>query len=498
MKTKSLYPQPQYTSNLLKLWEAHLLPNALPAVAGIGLGAVIGLLIAQGLWPLALGVVAGVPMAILLNRYPLWAFFLWLAAMPFLPFGTVPPPVFWVIHRALMPMALGLLTLERLLHIKEHKPVRLGWPEMSMVIYLAVSVVSIIITRKAPLLHLYEVYDRMFVPFVAYWLMRLVVPGQKDFKRLLSLLVVICIAEIGTGFWVRYAPQTLPTIWQIDRMDPTRMSGTFTNPTPYAYTLSVCMVLIFHAAMHHPKRLWRAILLTVFGLGLLCIFLTFTRGCWGAAVLMLLGLLALYPKPVLTLLCVVISIFVILSTSVFADEVAFAMVRLGTQDTVDSRVVLAHAGQQMFYTKPIFGWGFGNYDRYDWQFMERVKGIAPTSWDIQYGTSHNTYLTILAEMGLVGFFFQFFPVFWWGVWSIKVLPLLPRAGFWSWRLLVVLWLPVIFYLVASQIVDMRFFWFQIGTWWASLGLIGSLVQKTLTAAADDVSADAQNRWNGGG
>jgi O-antigen ligase len=133
----------------------------------------------------------------------------------------------------------------------------------------------------------------------------------------------------------------------------------------------------------------------------------------------------------------------------------------------------------MFRAKPVFGWGFGTYDRYDWQFMERVGNAAPTSWDVQHGTSHNTYITILAETGVVGFFFLFLPLIWWLVLSIKVLPRLPRQGFWSWRLLVVLWLPILFYLISTQVMDMRFFWYQIGVWWMLLGLIASLVQTYL-------------------
>jgi O-antigen ligase len=434
--------------------------------------------IVQESWPLALALVFAVPAGILLNQYPLVALALWFLLMPFLPFQTVSSSVFWVVHRALIPGALGVAVLSRMFIAEKRKPVQLGWAELSMVVYLAVMAALILLTTGSPSQKLYELYDRMLVPFAAYWLIRISAPSEQDLKRWMPVVLFVCAAEIVIGFWAKYAPGTLPALWDIPRMG-TRMSGTSDNPTPYAYLLAFCMALIFHYAMSCAHGLVRLLLLFMFGMGLVCIFLTFTRGCWAGALVVLLGLLFIYPKHALALSLIATPIIIILAATVFADEINDALVRLETQDTIDSRIVLAHAGEKMFFAKPITGWGFGNYDLYDWKFMERAGNAAPTFWDVTYGTSHNTYLTILAETGLVGFLLQFFPLGWWLVLSIKAWPLLPKAGFWSRRLLAILWLPILFYLIASQVMDMRFFWFHIGTWWLTLGLIGSIVQTNL-------------------
>lgn len=454
------------------------LPLLLCGGLGLALSLVVAFLIARGSWLIALGVIFAVPAGMLLNHYPLMGVIVWFVLMPFLPFETVSSRVFWIVHRAVIPLAMGFAMLARALEIKTYTPVKLGWAELSMAMYLVVAGVSVLLTRSSPLLYLYEVYDRMFVPFAAYLLVRILRPDEEDMQRLVLPMLVVCIAEIIIGFWARYLPQTLPPIWDISRMG-TRMTGTFTNPTPYAYTLMVCMLFIYHEAMCRKSGLVRWLLILVFGAGLFCIFLTFTRGCWLASAPALLGLLVLYPKTMFPLLIATIVVGGVLSASVLADEVLFALERLVVQDTVDSRIVLAHAGRQMFYAKPFLGWGFGNYDRYDWQFMERVGNAAPTDWDINKGTSHNTYLTVLAEMGIVGFFLQFFPVVWWLWLTIKVWPRLPRMGFWSRRLLILLWLSIIFYLIATQVMDARFFWQSIGTWWFSLGLVANMVQAYL-------------------
>ena len=452
---------------------------ALLLVVGAGLALLVALLIAQDLWFFAFALVLLVPGALLLNRYPFVGIMLWLLLMPFLPTNNVSPYVLWIVHRSLMPMALIIALLSRALRLQKHLPVRLGRAELAMVIYLAIAVASILLTQSSPFVYLTELYDKTFVPFVAYWLIRFCSPREQDLKRLAVVMLIVCLAQIAIGFWAKYAPSTLPQLWAISRMG-TRMSGTFGNPNMFAHLLLLLMAFLFHYAMNHKSKIVQVSFVLVFGIGLLCVFLTFTRACWLAAVLVLLGLGYLYPKTTLPLVLAAVSIIIVLSASVFAAEASFAIQRLNTEDTIDSRLVLQHAGEQMFLAKPFLGWGYASYELYDWTFMERVGNSAPTKWDVQKGSSHNTYLTILAEMGAIGIFFYFFPAFWWLVRTIKTMPYLPRQGFWSWRLLIVIWLSVIAYLSIGAVIDMRFSWFSLGAFWLTLGLVANMIQSYLS------------------
>jgi len=458
------------------VWDRYLLPTGIPLLIGLGGGILVALLIARELWVVALAFVFIVPVVIVLNKYPFVVILIWFVLMPFLPVGGVPSSVLWLVHRALIPLGLGIVILSWMLGIKEYKPIKFGPADWSMIIFLSVAVVSVLVTQRYPLLYLYQLYDRVFVGFAAYWLVRLSNPDEDDLKRLTLVMLLVCWAEITFGFWARYTPQSLPALFQFSRMGE-RMSGTFNNPTPYAYILITCMLFLFHYAMTSQSKALKGFFVFTFAVGMFCLFLTFTRGVWGAAILVLLGLLILYPKPMLKLLAFTIPLFLILAGGALADEVVLALERLNTQDTIDSRVVLTYAGKQMFYTKPIFGWGYDSYDKYDWQFMERAGSAVPTKWDIQYGTSHNTYITILAETGIVGFFFLFFPVLWWLWQTLKSLPKLPQKGFYSWRLVIIMWLSILFYLISSQVVDMRFFWYHLGLFWLILGLISNLAQS---------------------
>jgi O-antigen ligase len=431
---------------------------------------------------LAYALVLSVPMAILLTRYPFVAVMAWMAVLPFIPFHNEYKLVYWLFHRILMLMALGVNVISRMLRLKKHQPVGLGPAELAMLAFGVIAVLSILLVGSTIKLIL-TLYDRTLVPFTAYLLMRFLSPRAEDLKRLMPIVWLVGLAECVIGLLSWFVPQAIPPIWRSGLLG-TRVVGTFGEPGAYASVLLFLMVFLFHYAMNGARGVVRTILILTFGLGMICTFFTFTRSCWLAGLLVLLGLLFLYPKPTILLILIVVPIIVVLGGGMLAEEFAYAVERLNDESTAKDRIILSHAGQQMFYAKPFFGWGYGNYDRYDWKFMERVGDAAPTSWDIQRGTSHNTYLTILAETGAVGFFSYFFPFVWWLCLTLKGLRRLPKEGFWSWRLVIVIWLAVISQLIISQFIDMRFFLFSLTALWLALGLVAGMVQACLKP--DDV------------
>jgi O-antigen ligase len=128
----------------------------------------------------------------------------------------------------------------------------------------------------------------------------------------------------------------------------------------------------------------------------------------------------------------------------------------------------------MIKEKPLMGWGFRNYDRFDRRFQTRVGNIAV----LNDGTSHNTYLTIMAEQGLLGFVFYVTPLFWWIFLSAKVWPRLPKHEFWSRSLLVSVWVVILHMFIVTSFMDMiRFHEFGTSIWWMTLGFIGNVVSS---------------------
>jgi O-antigen ligase len=184
----------------------------------------------------------------------------------------------------------------------------------------------------------------------------------------------------------------------------------------------------------------------------------------------------------------VMAIFmVILAGTLLADEMDWAQDRLG-QETYSGRIVVYRAMITMVGLKPFFGWGYENLDRFDRQFYERVGVFSIGDKD---ETSHNTYLTIMTELGLIGFFLYLFPFFYWFVRSMRAVRRLPKEGFWSWRLLVILWLAIGGHVIAASLMDMRFFPFALTLWWMTLGFIANMVYPYLDRSAPGGAAAGQ-------
>ncbi len=239
-----------------------------------------------------------------------------------------------------------------------------------------------------------------------------------------------------------------------------------------------CSLLLFHQAFQVESRWLRLGLLAVFGLALFCIYMSFSRGSWLAEVVVLLALIFAFPKRMIRLTLIVVVVAFVLSGSLLAEQVAWGYERLtgeAAQQSAESRTTANYASLKMLEAKPFLGWGYGNYDRAKRPFMQRVGNVA-----VYDETSHNTYLTILAEFGLAGFLFYLFPVIWWLILSLRIWRRLPVSGFWSRSLLLLLWLVMLHMFIVTNFMDMiRYHPFGTALWWMVLGLIANLVYPYL-------------------
>jgi O-antigen ligase len=83
------------------------------------------------------------------------------------------------------------------------------------------------------------------------------------------------------------------------------------------------------------------------------------------------------------------------STSLYKD-------RFSNKTNVEERVIIDRWSLELAGRKPILGWGYGSFDKVkDSANLSTGSSSIPYSQVIKY-TSHNTYLTILVELGGVG------------------------------------------------------------------------------------------------
>jgi O-antigen ligase len=361
-----------------------------------------------------------------------------------------------------------------MLKVRAHPPARLGPPELAIGILTLMIPGFILLFQSNPNLALIRFGDRMVLPFCIYLLIRLSAPREKEFVQLQWVALFIALSQSMVGFLSWYAPQVLPKIWHY--LNGARTTGTLKDPDLYALLLVFSATLLLHAAVNHKSGLIRWLLFLATGLCAIFAFLSLERAAWLGGILVTIGLVMLFPKTMLRLLAVGAVVMAILGTGILSTHLELSIDRFSEANPVYDRLVVFDAMAHMVAVKPVFGWGYETLDQNITPFYRRV---GDASLATRFVTSHNTYLTVLTELGLVGFLLYLFPVAWWFVLSIRVWPRIPKVGFWSRSLLGSLWLVMLFNFTVSNFMDMR--WFPIGLtlWWWVLGLVANMVYPYL-------------------
>lgn len=452
----------------------------LPMLFGLGLGVLLAYLITVQNWLLIFLVLTVAPVVAVFSRYPFAGVITWLV---FTPLFVMAPNsehlmIFWILHRFLIPIVLIVTLLPYLLKLKREWPVQLGPAELAQAAFLGMIILSVILLSYHGGLPLfYKVYDRIFVVYCLYLLIRLTVPGEREFRLLVWATVLIVIFQVTVGLLQNFAPELLPAQWYT-HVASVRTIGTFNHPTRYTTVLLFCSLLIFQAAMHWKSATIRWSFLFVFAMAALLIVLSYSKGGWLGSSAGLIGITLLYPKRTLWITIVVIILFLLFGVGLLAHQLDYAIDRLN-HDSTNERMVANIAMWRMLETSPFYGWGYGNVDDLISQFVVRLDNFAADE-----NASHNTYLRILAEMGSVGFFLYIFPLIWWFVLTVRAWPRLPKTGFMGRSLVVILWSTILAQFISantSDYVNGLSGTFAVALWWLGLGLIANLVYPYTTS-----------------
>jgi O-antigen ligase len=183
----------------------------------------------------------------------------------------------------------------------------------------------------------------------------------------------------------------------VDRTDATsRVVGPFGDPNYFGLFQATAIAACFAAFPLARGRTRRLVLLATVTLLLVAFGITFSRGALlalaaGMAVLAFSRgrRVAILAAGLLSLLILAYPMFLELRLAADAGQAsAQAFDALERSDA--SRVAAALAGPQLFLTSPVFGIGFGQYAALSGRF---------TGYPIE---SHNWYMNVLAEQGLIG------------------------------------------------------------------------------------------------
>lgn len=444
---------------------------------GLFLGVISGYLIVRGDWYIAVGLIAAVPVLITLFRYPLFGVFLWLGLAQFL---MVTPTteirlIYWVIHRGIPILSLGLLLVKQIFLPEERRLPKLGWSELAMVGYLIATLGSIFFSQDDSIPVVILLYDRVLIAMCLYLLVYLSRPREKDLHILIYVVLFIAAAQslIGILSWI--APGVLPNYWL--RWVGSRTIGSLSNPSVYTAALLFAGLILFQAGLYQKKKRLKVLYIATFIVAGFCVFLSLSRASWLGGLLVGIGLTFIYPRFMLRFGLIVVVLAILAGSFLILGESTMIQDRFYSEESESSalsRLPVTIASLRMFSSKPVFGWGYGNFDRFDRQFYDNTVGSFTA--DNKDHASHNFFLTILAEQGLVGFLLYMAPLFILLVKSIRKYPKLSEKGFFGRNFIIILWLIMVNLIVLNNFVNLTVV-YGVGLWWITLGLIASILNS---------------------
>jgi O-antigen ligase len=190
------------------------------------------------------------------------------------------------------------------------------------------------------------------------------------------------------------------TGWQDFTGEPGRITATLVNPAVLGTYLGVAVVFAVAILAFGGPRSLRRPSIAVLAFGTPALLFAYTRAPILAT---LAAVTVILVASRLRLIAAVVAASA--AMAIFALLPAIQQSSLYEQRFSDTRNILARSHLQdwslkLWEQKPVVGHGWGSFDRVKNESGFVARGF-PT-WIVYYYTSHNTYLTILVETGLIG------------------------------------------------------------------------------------------------
>ncbi|MGH2382326.1 MAG: O-antigen ligase family protein [Candidatus Limnocylindria bacterium] len=425
-----------------------------------------------GQWEASVAIALAVPMAIVVINYPWAAVMIWLGLMPFLvtdASSSVSPGV-WATHRLMIAATMVIVLTYRMLGLSRSR-FRLSMVDVFVVGFVVLGVANVLLLSSNPIRMLVAFFDTLFVPITLFWLIRLVDPGSAEIRRLVPVLAMVLLVQIAIGILSWVAPGVLPGAW-LGRAGE-RTIGTLGGPGPYTVTLVFGALIMLHAGSGSRLSWVRWAMMLLAAAAFVGVLLSLSRGSWLGAGAAGVGLFFVFPRSILPTLGAGAIVALALAVGPLSSQFGVLDERVGDVDTAESRLLTNNAAVRMIATEPGLGFGYGNFERFDESFKERMGDIA-----VKPGSAHHAYLALAAENGLPALVLYLLPAGWLLMRSIQLRRYMPTEQFLNGTLLVVLWLALLDQFIVSNFMDMLHSsaW-GVGLWWICLGLIHALVSR---------------------
>ncbi len=317
-----------------------------------------------------------------------------------------------------------------------------------------------------------QVFSVVVTGVIVYYFCAFCSLGEGIERRIVRVLlastaIVSVVVEVGklAGHSFGYQADTTANV--------ERAVGPLGAPGVLGTVVAVGVVLALATLVWNGPQSLRRLAYFSLVVNLPALYLTLTRGplIAAGAVCLLIVLSRARTRWPAVLAGIVVALVVaglwgsISSSSLYRD-------RFSNQSNVEDRVIIDRWSLELAGRKPLLGWGYGSFDKVkDAAHLPTRSSTVTYNEVIQY-TSHNTYLTVLVELGGVGLLLLLVP---WLVIARSSLRLIGADPANAW--IVVGFLGVLgVWIISAGTFDMRFFAL---TWVLPWIAVGVLRRRTL-------------------
>lgn len=317
------------------------------------------------------------------------------------------------IARLLVPFLMGIIFLRWILY----REAPTGWRTIAVLLLINLFVAGLsLVYAESFSISKYKFMETLkdsLIALVAVILLK----DIRTFRQVMWIFVLVGIF-LGTISVVQYITGDFSNnywgfgqanVQQIvlGQSDDYRIAGNIGDPNPYGQIIIVIIPICLHQMRISKSLLVKSLAGWGFGVTLLTVILTFSRGAFLSLVAMFLVMAILNPPKPSTIIMGIFIFFLI--SPVMPAEYMERMTSLfdifsgpktsGVEDgSFNDRASHIYVGIEMFIDHPILGAGFGHFG-YHYQEYSRVIGINRSR---EGRSAHNRWLEVTAEQGLVG------------------------------------------------------------------------------------------------
>lgn len=409
---------------------------------------------------------------LLINKNFTYGIYIWLVSLLFfkhqrmdfagsaLPYISI-DRIFFVF--LIMLFSMQVLTKRR----KLFPPTRL---EYSMFWFCLLAIISMIwtglIAKDGGGLRIGELLTGYIFPFSMFFISQNVYDTAKKRESFIKFLLLVGLYLCLTAIFEHFnMDKFIFPRYILDRsvgIHFERARGPFVQAAVNGTILGLVFTVLFYFLFNSKRRtIWKIYSAILLILTPLAIFFTYTRAAWIGAFLgfAVIAIFAFREKKGVAIILTIILCIAALSPALLLmddNTIALASERAVAESPIYDRMNLYIASINMFVHHPLLGVGFGKFSELAPGYFRHIDGIP---FRYSHFTEHDTFVGVLAEMGIVGITLILLIYFFILKRSIRLYKNFevykPAARF----IVVIFWGFAAVYIANSMFIEMRFFEF---------------------------------------